>query len=154
MLPSQINAREMRTQITKIANNHNFNLRAGDGSTLRIKHESESFDDLLITALFEQRIAVAHIYIQNGDVMYDPEITFLLHEFKEDELWIPYGYRNSGLGIDRVYGKVEYDHDQKRYKLMASRPGMEQIRDLRSFCRLWARNLREQGYVKVMPASN
>jgi len=82
-------------------------------------------------------IAVSHTYVQNGDLMRDPEIVFLV---TGDE-WMPVSYRNDSLGVYQESMVIE--DGQVRYV----RPML--LRDLKSFARDWDRNIKAQGFLKA-----
>ena len=83
-------------------------------------------------------IAVSHTYVQNSDLMRDPEIVFLVTENE----WTPISFRNDSVGVYRESMIIE--DSEIRYV----RPALMQ--DLRSFARTWDLNLRAQGYLKVV----
>ena len=79
-------------------------------------------------------VSVAHYYVQNGDLMADPDLTV---EVVDGE-WSPVAYRQDGLG---VYQEAVYlDGDR-----VTVRPGL--VNDLKQFMQAWDRNLRDQGFV-------
>jgi hypothetical protein len=82
-------------------------------------------------------LAISHTYVQNGDLMRDPEIVFLVTDLG----WTPISFRNDSVGVYQEsliieYGEIRY----VRHKL---------VRELRSFARLWDRNIRSQGYFEA-----
>jgi len=83
-------------------------------------------------------VAVSHTYEQNGDLMRDPEIVFLV----TGDIWTPISFRNDSVGVYRESMIIE--NGEIRY----TRPQLMQ--DLRSFARIWDRNLRAQGYLRVV----
>lgn len=80
-------------------------------------------------------VAVHHSREQNGDLLFDPEVVFEL--IGED--WHPLTFEQSGL----VYWEAVFA-EEGTGRLMC-RPRL--LRDLRKFCRLWDRNIRDQGFV-------
>lgn len=72
-----------------------------------------------------QSTAVAHTFVQNGDLMYDPELVF------DPQTWLVVEVAMHPTGF---YQRVSAG----RYS-----PGLE------SFAKMWAKNLREQGFLKV-----
>ena len=92
-------------------------------------------------------ISVAHTYIQNGDVMYDPEMTFevnpvMLHK---PDGWVPITYRQDNLGLNQT---AVWRNEQGQVMV---RPRL--VRELRSFARTWNKNLREQGFILAARAT-
>ena len=83
-------------------------------------------------------IAISHTYVQNGDLMRDPEIVFLVTENE----WTPVSFRNDSLGVYQESMIIE--DGEIRYV----RPKL--IADLRSFARTWDRNIAAQGFLKVI----
>ena len=84
-------------------------------------------------------ISVAHYYEQNGDLMADPEITFVV---ARDDYVFPISYKQDGLGIDREY--VRWEGERVFWNLKAQN-------DLASFCTNWMRNIKEQQFGGKLP---
>lgn len=82
------------------------------------------------------RIAVAHWFTQNGDVMRDPEVEF---EVREGE-WLPLSYRQDSIGLMQE-AIIE---DATTHKVFIH-PKL--LRDLQSFVRTWDQNLKDQGFL-------
>lgn len=82
-------------------------------------------------------LAISHTYVQNGDLMRDPEIVFLI----TDHEWTPISFRNDSVGAYQEALIIE--DGEIRYV----RPQL--VRKLRSFARMWDRNIRAQGYLKT-----
>lgn len=85
-------------------------------------------------------ISVAHTYIQEGDVMYDPEMTFEVDPQNPRE-WGPITYRQDNLGIHQ---QAVWRTEQGQV-MIAPRLA----RDLKAFARTWNKNLREQGFLEA-----
>jgi hypothetical protein len=87
--------------------------------------------------------SVAHYYEQNGDLMRDPEMTFLRVKNPLSETagglfyYIPMSFRQDGLGIYRDYWVS--DEAGKFERVNASL-----LRDAVVFCTLWMRNIQAQ----------
>jgi hypothetical protein len=79
-------------------------------------------------------VSVAHYYEQNGDLMADPEVTFVVA--RNDHVF-PISYRQDGLGIDRTY--VRWEGDKVYWDLVKQN-------DLASFCNQWMQNIQDQQY--------
>ncbi|MGB8644443.1 MAG: hypothetical protein WCF84_04350 [Anaerolineae bacterium] len=85
-------------------------------------------------------ISVVHYYMQNGDAMCDPEMTFKVDpEGKQD--WGPVTYQQDTLGI---YQEAVWRESNGRVMI---HPAL--VKDLKAFARSWDRNLKEQGFLKV-----
>ena len=82
-------------------------------------------------------VAIAHNYIQNGDVMADPDMQV---EIGPDNKLYPVTYQQDGLGLfQRVY-----DLDESG-KPVGVRLGLR--KQLNAFLRTWGANLRRQGFL-------
>lgn len=91
-------------------------------------------------------IAVAHNYIQNGDVMADPdmqmEVAPGVRGLKIETTLYPYTFQNDSMGLfQRVY---ECDENGKP---VGVRTGLK--KQLNAFLRTWGANLRAQGFLKA-----
>ncbi len=79
-----------------------------------------------INRLSDDTLSIAHTYEQNGDLMYDPEMVFLIDE--ENQALKPLEYRQDNLGMYQVVGENISD------------------RELSSFAVEWFKNIRSQGF--------
>ena len=87
-------------------------------------------------------VAIAHTGLQNGDVMFDPEMVFRFIDWDGTQLAEPISYRNDYVGIHQeVY---RYD-DQGKATHVDARLKAE----LKSFGRMWFRNLKAQGFLSA-----
>ena len=92
-----------------------------------------------------QLVSVAHYYEQNGDLMRDPEMVFLVDlehaKFKGQDGWFPVSFQQDG-GFALYQEALIFDGSRvlKRPKL---------FKDLKSFARTWNKNIGEQGFVKA-----
>lgn len=87
-----------------------------------------------------QHFAIAHHYLQQGDVMNDPEMVFLLTT--ADNQVYPLTFRqDGGLPIDQVAATAD-DGESIRFnqKLQS---------DLTSFANMWMKNIKEQQGLNV-----
>ena len=84
-------------------------------------------------------VSIAHYYEQNGDLMADPEVCFVV--VREDYVY-PISYKQDGLGIDREY--VRWDGERVFWNLKAQN-------DLAGFCTSWMRNIKEQQFGGKLP---
>ena len=105
-----------------------------------IRIENDPYMPLVIDWLGEgpngwNFVSVSHTYVQNSDLMRDPEIVFLL----TDSEWLPVSYRNDSIG---VYNEAIVLEDGETTFV---RPPI--IRDLKSFARTWDSNISAQGYI-------
>ena len=79
-------------------------------------------------------VSFSHTYEQNGDIMRDPEVTFLI----QDGIWQPMSYQLDKLGI---YQEVLVWAEGR---LLKNPP---QYASLCEFAKLWGSNLKAQGFL-------
>lgn len=144
------NLKNFQRTIEAIAKNHNFDLMAGDGNSLTVKLDSNSFMPLVISTLWAVKrsgqvyalISVSHTYIQNGDVMRDPEVCFWIND--------TLGWHASEFRQDGFLAMYSEFTDMTDDGLLVTNAA--QKKDTESFCNdTWAQNIRWQGYVDVKP---
>ena len=82
-------------------------------------------------------VSVAHYYEQNGDLMRDPDVVFLIGA---DRHVYPISFRQDNLGIYLEAAYVEDGVWKVRVKMQA---------DLCSFCNMWMRNIDDQQQLGV-----
>ena len=82
-------------------------------------------------------VSIAHYYQQNGDMMRDPDVVFLIGA---DQHVYPISYRQDGLGVNQEAAFVEEGQWRVRTKMQA---------DICSFCNQWMRNINEQQQLGV-----
>lgn len=106
------------------------------------KYTSKGFMDLSIDVLEntdeKMRIAMAHNFIQNGDVMADPDMEIMI--FKKLEAAEALTFQQDSLGI---------------YQEVYPEPGKVNVRlkrELNSFLNQWLTNLRHQGFYEEVEA--
>ena len=87
-------------------------------------------------------LAVSHTYVQNGDVMRDPEIVAEITPGSSD--WLPISFRQDNLGILHEAVVSEGGVFLLHHGLVA---------DLKRFMALWDKNLREQGFIEAARAA-
>jgi hypothetical protein len=87
-------------------------------------------------------VSLCHYGEQNGDLMRDPDIVFLLHDLPDGTLAEPISFRNDYLGIEQeVY---RYSADGIRTHVA---PTLK--RDLKDFAQTWFTNLHQQGFFQL-----
>ncbi len=114
----------------------------GDAEALRIT--SDGFMPLSIERIGKDAdgrdmIALSHTGEQNGDLMRDPEIVFVLHQGPDGLYAEPVSFRNDYAGI--MQDVYVYDDNGRRTHVHATRKA-----ELKSFCTMWFRNLKHQGF--------
>jgi hypothetical protein len=109
----------------------------GDQDHVRI--ERPGFMPLVAERIQDGRgklVALAHYGEQNGDAMRDPEVVFLVRDGWAE----PVSIRQDFMGT----GEVE------AYRWEGGKPTHSypaRVKDLRSFCGTWFRNLKAQGFL-------
>lgn len=90
--------------------------------------ENRPYMRLVIEVTPEGFVSAAHYYEQHGDAMRDPEVVF------NPATWLAVEYTQDNLGT------------YQRVKEGFYSPSLE------SFCKTWAKNLKEQGFCDIKPA--
>ena len=102
----------------------------------------QSFMPLVIENIGNNEIAVGHFYVQNGDVVYDPEVIFFV------------GWKNSLANLGGSWIPVSIQHAPPfGYHRYVEHNGHEITglnargqRELGTFVNQWIKNLRAQGF--------
>ena len=120
----------MQAAIEKILEAHNLLADYQASPEFYVKFTQPSFDPLVIERHGEQ-VVVGHYFIQNGDVMADPEIVF------DYATWTPLELTQHPMGVYR--SKFHY------------RDGVQYVDTrfdaaVRPLVQLWANNLVHQGW--------
>jgi hypothetical protein len=82
-------------------------------------------------------VSIAHYYVQNGDMMRDPDVVFLIGA---DQEVYPISFRQDGVGIYQEAAVVKDGKWRVRPKMQA---------DICSFCNQWMENINEQQQLGV-----
>jgi hypothetical protein len=82
-------------------------------------------------------VSIAHYYEQNGDLMRDPDVVFVIGA---DQEVYPISFRQDSLGTYLESAVVENGKWKVRTKMQA---------DLCSFCNQWMRNINDQQQLGV-----
>ena len=77
-------------------------------------------------------ISIAHYYEQNGDLMRDPDVVFLV-----DERAYPISYRLDGLGLNQEAAHIQDGVWMVCLKMQA---------DICRFCNQWMKNIKSQQF--------
>jgi len=116
-------------------------VKAADENGGYVKFKSEGYMDLVIENVGYNDYAghpvysMAHYYVQNGDLMRDPEMTFAVDVM--NKTIIPQTYQLDGLGI---YQEVfKYQNGKTYYNVRL-------ISELDDFLRQWIKNIISQGF--------
>ncbi len=106
---------------------------SGEYTSLRLE-AGDAFDPLVISHKYDNRYAMEHYFMQNGDPMYDPYMEFILDT--DAGTMQAASFENSGMGVfQEVY--VEGGYYPKLQK------------ELNDFLASWMKNISQQGYVPV-----
>lgn len=100
-----------------------------DGTYFYLKFKKDHFDDLIMEKIGEKEYRIAHYYVQNGDLMRDPQITFRVKEDQREVCILSYAQDNLGI----------YQETADRSK--------EETEELLAFFDQWLISIREQGFV-------
>ena len=125
--------KSMQEMIMRLARQHGVDL-SKVGAHFRL--EMLGYDPLSVENVGCNMISVAHFFLQNGDVMYDPEMVFLLYNGG----WVPYSITQAPMGGYREVIVLDDAGNPSRY----SQRGMN---ELWRFAGMWARNIAEQGWL-------
>jgi hypothetical protein len=87
-------------------------------------------------------VSVAHYYEQNGDLMADPEVTFVV---TRADYVFPTTFRQDNMGINRVY--VRWEGEKVYWNLRMQN-------DLAVFCNEWMENIKQQQYGGKLPEND
>ena len=125
-------ANSMKATIEKILEAHQQLAAFREHRHYSVKIASNGFMPLIVEKHGEQ-IVVAHCFEQNGDLIPDPDVEFV--ELGGD--WMPVAIQHSTGRYCRTAVKAPTGN------WLISKLAMA---DLRSFVRIWARNLKHQGF--------
>jgi len=127
-------ALEMQEMVARLAKKHDFDLNQFDCSLVL---HLDGFMPLVVERIAPNQISLCHYYKQNGDMMRDPEVVF----FTGYTQWVPLTFEQSP-GVYQVTATVTDDNTA----IETIAPGPQA--DLARFCRTWARNLQQQGWLE------
>ena len=85
-------------------------------------------------------VSLCHYGEQNGDLMRDPDIVFMVQDAPHGTIAEPVSFRNDYVGLDQ--GVYRYDESGKRTHL-----DTKLNVQLREFAQIWFANLNEQGFL-------
>lgn len=116
-----------------------------DGDYMKVEQPTESYMPLVIEH-HGDNVHIAHFYIQEWDVMHDPEVSFWVDAENYlglgEGAWIPYRWHTDGSFYqDRSYINFENGKPVSFQKYWQH--------DLTKFVNTWWTNIREQGYMPV-----
>lgn len=99
-----------------------------------------SVEEIGIDGEGHRLVSLCHYGEQNGDLMRDPDIVFMVQDAPHGTIAEPVSFRNDYVGLDQeVY---RYDESGKRTHL-----DTKLNVQLREFAQIWFANLNEQGFL-------
>jgi hypothetical protein len=125
---------KMQRIIQLLAKRHEVNL-SEQGAYLHLT--LQGYEPLVIESISPSRVVVAHYFIEQGDLVPDPRVTFFT---THPVGWIPIGVTQA-LGGSRTYAVLSDDGT----KLLSLNRRSQA--DLAAFTEIWARNLRDQQWL-------
>lgn len=125
--------------LSQLAESYGFNLEDWN-SDIYLKLEQKGFDSLVLERHEPHVFSLSHYYVQNGDLMADPDITFLIIKPVSRLIIYPLTYQQDNLGI---YNKVALLNSQRDH-LSQFNPSL--MPDLVNFCDTWASNIKAQNW--------
>jgi len=105
-----------------------------------VKFHQDGYQDLTIEKVSPDRVALANTFVQNGDVMWDPEIVFSYEPRYSECHWIPVEITQSPMGVYRR------KFLQRNGRTLVDTGFHRAVSPLVS---VWAKNLRWQGWDKA-----
>jgi len=135
--PSSLNL-EATNIIRQLTLAYDADILNSDNIYLRL--EQDCFHPLVLERHEPNVFSLTHYYTQNGDLMSDPDVTFLIHRHERSLSLYPLSITQSALGI---YDEVAFLND-KRDGLKSIKPSP--MKDIADFCNVWASNILAQGW--------
>jgi hypothetical protein len=125
--------------LAQLVQAYNFDL-FDNSANIYLKLEQKDYMPLVLERLEPHVISLSHYYQQNGDLMADPDITFLVRPPVDHQklLLFPLTYRLDGLGLNQELAFLNDQRDQIHSFKSRS------MADVASFCNQWAINLQAQ----------
>ena len=125
----------MKTAIEKILKSRGRSSEFLAATEFHLRIENEPFMSLTIDR-HGATVTVSHYFEQRSDLIPDPDMEF---HMLADGSWLPVAIQHA---TGHYFRAVELTDDGRRLV----RPAM--LRDLKSFARIWGRNLIAQGFAK------
>jgi hypothetical protein len=124
----------MQRTITELARRFGVDV-SQPGAYLRL--ELGGYMPLSIECTGPHQVAVAHSFVQEGDLMVDPEIVF----FTGYKAWVPVEITQAPLGLYRRYATLNLEASA----IAAFIP--EGVAEVARFANHWAKKLQAQGWL-------
>lgn len=128
----KLHSSEMKNAITAILRKHGQLERFLGSEEFHYRIDKPNFLPLVIER-HERQLTITHYRSENGDLIADPDMEFVLGA---DGEWYPVALQL----WNGSYYRARWSEDGKEFV------NPKQIREQVSFARMWARNLREQGW--------
>ena len=133
--------------VTELCDIYNVDLYGDFGEAMdrrqthfRLKHKDGCFDDLSLELIWENKIAIGHISVLNGYLMYDPEIVFFYDSRSPSEKQFqPISFTNHYVGYYQTFAKPKGKQ--------LTKVNLTQTQDCVVFLETWADNIRDQGWL-------
>ena len=137
----------MKQVIGNIAKQHDFDLMAADGSSLKL--DNDPYMTLSICAYRKGIIAVNHQRQDYyGDIEYDPEVQFWVVDTNPNGIgdgWFPITFEQPPMQVlGKVIGGFQEYVKWEEGRITGVMTSLQ--RDLASFCHQWANNIHHQGF--------
>ncbi len=125
-------SKEMKSAITRILKKHEQLEKFNTQDDFHLRLEMENFLPLVIEK-HNQQITITHYRTENGELIADPDMEFLVGPGAE---WYPVA-----LQIwNGSYYRARWSENGKDYV------NLRQVREQLSFAKMWAKNLKDQGW--------
>ncbi|MEA1974057.1 MAG: hypothetical protein U9N10_00715, partial [Bacillota bacterium] len=99
-----------------------------------IKMKSKGFLDLTAERIYDGRVSIMHYYIQNGDLMRDPDVEIIIDD--ENKSIKPVTFRQDNMG---VFQDIETAKNKEKLG-----------KELSEFLNMWLSNIENQNYKPVL----
>lgn len=130
----------MQRIIEQIAAKNGLDMTASEA---HLRLNNEPYMPLVIEKVGKDFVSVAHYYEQNGDLVADPEVVFYTGYGE----WVPVEMTQPPMMImGRAIGGTQRLVTFEDGKAVRYAP--KQQASVASFCRTWAKNIREQQWLK------
>jgi hypothetical protein len=123
---------KMKSAIEKILRGHGLLEEFREGSEFAVRIQNEPYLPLTIER-HDSQITVTHYFVQNGDMVADPDMEF---ELVAGETWIPVAIQFA----TGHYRRAMEIRDGKRFV------NPREVREQIQFSRMWAQNLAIQNF--------
>jgi hypothetical protein len=132
---NQIKRAPMERVVQAILERHGLAKAFAHSAEFHLQLEHVPYMPLVIER-HRREVAVMHTFIQNGDVMLDPELVFSL------PTWSPTSITQHPVGVYRQVTVMVNGRPMINPRL---------LREREAFARMWAQNLRAQGFITGEP---